>query len=216
MIDQHERIDLLLPWLVSEGLEAEEEERVRRHIANCVACRGQLRELEELSTVIREAPSPSFDADAHLLKIEHRLAEAKAAEGEQASSSRRRSKPLQWLLLGQVAALLLVATLIVLRGRPNATLDGAPQFRTLATSPSEVLAGSLRVRILFSEDITEQGIRELLHLAGGRIVDGPNAVGLFVLELDPNGDEGSSPASRLESLRASDGVRFAEWEGEAP
>ncbi len=218
MIDEHERIDLLLPWHVSGTLEAEESGDVRHHMANCVTCRGQLRELAELSSVVREAPTPSFDTDSHLLDVEHRLAAITTRKGHETKPVLPRSGALRWLLVGQVAALVLMATLLLLRhaDRPGLQPNDTPQFRTLATPPADLVADSPRVRVLFSEGVTEQLIRELLHRAGGRIVDGPSAMGLYVVELDMSAEGDSSLASRLEALRTHDGVRFAELEGPVP
>ena len=214
----HQRIEQLLPWHASDVLDPAEEQEVRLHVANCVTCRGQLRELTELGDVVREAPTPSFDTDAHLLAVEHRLAAMKARRrAPDDSSSARPSAALRWLLASQVAALAVIAVLLVLRtseSPPEGLQPGdRPAFRTLASPPADAPSEQLRVRVLFAEKVTEQQIRELLQAAGGRIVDGPSAVGLYVVELAPETAERTSVIERLAAFRGHEGVRFAELEG---
>jgi hypothetical protein len=110
-----------------------------------------------------------------------------------------------------------------LRGRCNnhpctATTSALPTaqpeagFRTLATPSREVGAQAPRVRVLFSEGTTEQQIRELLHEVDGRIVDGPNDMGLYEIELRASVDGEAPLEARIAVLRARVGVRFAELE----
>ncbi len=213
---EHEQFDLLLPWRVNGTLEIEEHEQIRLHTSNCVTCRSQLRELEELRDAVRKGPVPSFDAAAGFRKLEERLA-GDAAIGPVTGSARFRSLPgaLRWLLLAQAAALVLVAGLFVARRIEQAPVGSEPSapFRTLAAPRPEILGGAPRVRVLFSEGITEQELRELLHEMGGRIVDGPSSLGLFVIELDAGAVDGPSLADRVAALRGHDGVRFAELVG---
>jgi hypothetical protein len=185
---------------------------VESHVANCVACRGQVRELEELRAIVRKAPMPD------LTPVSRSIPDVEPASIRSAADSKPSSAPLRWLLIGQLAALLLVATLLVLRdtGRAPGPAEAAPAFRTLATAPQVAPEGSVRIRVLFDEDLEERRLRQLLYEIGGRIVDGPSASGLYSVELDVGLEDAPSVERRLEALRADERVRFAEVSGARP
>lgn len=216
--DQHERIDQLLPWFVSRTLSDAESAEVRRHAANCVACRGQLRELEELQAVVRDAPLPSLEVSPPV--VERRAAAITEAQWPRLDGEpRENARPLRWAWLSRAAALALMAGLLLFSGdhrREQADLDEAPRFRTLASQPRALSTDGPRVRVLFAESVTERHLRELLHKVGGRIVDGPSAAGLYVVALGPSQDEDLTLEDRLLTLRTDDGVRFVEIEPAAP
>lgn len=68
----------------------------------------------------------------------------------------------------------LAGPMLVDRGEP------AAQYTT-ATGPNEGLAAGPLARVAFVPEASEESIRSLLREAGARIVDGPNALGFYVL-----------------------------------
>lgn len=220
MIDDHLRAEQLLPWHSNGTLRGQEREEVRAHASNCVTCHGQLRWLEELGLTVEEAPTPVFDTEAALASFREYLDSGGTMDAERAPKARwwPPSRPVRWVLLAQVAVLATTIGLLFLQGRSTAPPAAQPRpgFRTLATPGPEVVAAAPRVRVLFSEGTTEQQIRELLHDIGGRIVDGPNDMGLYAIELRASPGDETPLEAKIAVLRARDGVRFAELVGPWP
>jgi len=127
-------------------LAADEEEKVRAHVAECAACRAVVGEYEKLDTLLDDwqpaEPSPWFDA---------RVRAAIAADLSQAQSAR----PLfglawgRWLVPALGLALVLVAALVVWRSYrppvhpatqavPPAVVPQAPQNVANPASPPAV------------------------------------------------------------------------------
>jgi hypothetical protein len=93
------------------GLEPEEEDEVRRHLAFCPSCQGELGELEEVSRALRAAPPPA-DPPVYLKNkiLSVVRAEEQPSSNEELSSSRDfRLKYRRFLLMPSVAAAALVA-----------------------------------------------------------------------------------------------------------
>ncbi len=93
----------------------------------------------------------------------------------------RRAIPAWQAVAGIVFAIFawqLVATsLLVDRSEP-------PQRYTTATGPAGPRDGGARARVAFVPEASEASVRALLREAGARIVDGPNALGFYVLAFD--------------------------------
>src|SRR5689334_127701 len=109
----HQRIQELLPWYANGTLGEAERRTVEEHAAQCERCREEVHACRQLGEAVRqaavEAPTPH---PARLSRLMSRLDEA---EG---STSRARlagllaatPRPVRWVLAGQLAALLLLAT----------------------------------------------------------------------------------------------------------
>jgi hypothetical protein len=154
-------------------------------------------------------------------------------------------RPVRYVLAGQLAALVLLATVVSLGSwRPWHAGGSAPrggsaaQYRTLS-APAEVgatgdaaaagdAAARPRIRVVFTEGATEKQLREVLLRIGGRLIDGPSPLGTYTLETAPAANPSSraragvpqdSPSWVLAYLRAQPIVRFAEpvagWPGTA-
>jgi len=57
--DRHEAIGELLPWYLNDTLEADEHERVERHLQSCAECRDELEELKGLQFAALLEPEAS-------------------------------------------------------------------------------------------------------------------------------------------------------------
>jgi putative zinc finger protein/anti-sigma-K factor RskA len=96
------------------GLESEEETEVRRHLAFCPSCQGELEEFEEVSQALKAAP-PLADVPPYLkdeilsyVRAEELLLPSSSRE-ELPSSRDTRFRNLRFLFLPSVAAAALVA-----------------------------------------------------------------------------------------------------------
>jgi anti-sigma factor RsiW len=212
MTRTHDRVVELLPWLVNETLTRAEEAEVRRHLSNCVTCREQLEQLEELSDTVREAPRLQTNPVAALDSMRQRLEQESEVES---SGMRPRSSPLvRWILLAQAAALVFALGLLLLQR--TASPWPSPPFRTLTESSAPITAGAPRARLMFAESSTEREIRQLLHQVGARVVDGPSEKGVYTVELEVETRDPATIAGRVEALRQDRNVRFVELVSPGP
>jgi len=122
----------------------------------------------------------------------------------------RETMPWMRIALGAQAAMLLVlGTLLlgVFLFRMERTPAPPAVYRTLS-APAAAPTNTNRVLVVFDSRMTEAQMRALLAQVHGRIVDGPNAAGAFLVATDP----GQAELVR-NTLRASPGVEIAELLG---
>lgn len=211
MTEKHQRINELLPWLVNGTLDSAEAEEVRDHVANCVACRAELKRLGELRSAVHAEGHPGVDLERGLQGLRRQVSRDRRPTSGSAAP-RRRWGLVRWVLVGQTAALALAVGLLLAPDHRGAPPSAA--FRTLA-APGPTLAGAgPRLRVLFSEGATEQEIRRLLHEIRGRIVDGPSPMGLYAIELAGDPADSASLEELVDSLRDRPGIRFVELSSE--
>lgn len=190
-------VALLLPWYLNGQLGEAERLEVERHLAACDACCEELTALQSLRANYRElqlaepGPSPSVRA-ALFAQLPPALS----------PSPTRRTRNARWLdaLSGifrpawvQVAVSLLVIT--------QFAVLGSMLYRT----PGEVVTSravarpTTRLRIVFVGTATQEQEVAVLRGIGGRVVDGPDAGGAYLIELAPQPP--AALAQRLKALR---------------
>lgn len=211
MNDHHDNIEALLPWHVNGTLSLEEGEATQGHVANCVTCRGQLNLLGEVAWVVEQAVAPHFDTDLALARARKALhLDRKARKRRGLATLALSSRAIRWVLVAQAAALAVAATLLISQ---RLHVPSSPdEFHGLSTPARSVSTSRPRVRILFSEGATEGQIRTMLHEIGGRIVDGPTAIGLYTIELQQSASAPELLEPLVDALRRRPGIRFAELE----
>ena len=206
----HQRIWELLPWYANGTLGETERRTVEEHAAQCERCREEVQACRQLGEAVRltatEAPTPH---PARLSRLMARLDEADGSSpgARLAGLLTATPKPVRWVLAGQLAALLLLATAWVWTPTPPPPADPA-EFRTLSDSAAVATpAETPRVRVVFTESATERQIRDVLLPIGGQLAGGPSPLGVYTVELP----EGRDPLPVvLQHLRSRPEVSFAE------
>lgn len=208
-----------LPWYVNGTLEGAELAEVERHVANCVACRAELNALRELAALIQSVPELPLSPEASLRSVLARIEGARedqAGLAEEAAPvwrrrigsgpQRRRFPWVRAALLGQAAAILLLAGLLAFP--PERRTDG--EYRTLSAAGRAPADAGARINLVFAPDTTEARMRELVSSVGGQIVAGPTAIGVYTIST-PLAKSGDPSRERLlERLRARPEILFAE------
>lgn len=189
----HAAVDALLPWYVNGTLSGDERAFVAEHVARCDRCRREIDFLRDVFAACASLPTGEA-APARAPQPPVRAAHGSLARNWQATTPWIRG-----LLAAELAAITVLATLLVV------DVPASAPYRTLGTVSRPAATAYDQLAVTFEAAATEADIRGSLHAAGARIVDGPTASGVFVLEV---------PTSRVDEalrmLRAARAVRFAE------
>lgn len=196
----HAAVDALLPFYVNATLQGEELWLVEQHVRTCEKCQ---RELDWLRNIFADLATSSLRSEATCTVVGaqqrfeddriRRRWRTRIQDGLQTSTPWTR-----WLLAAQLAAIVILGTLVATEGRDNAS------YRTLGTpSPSAQLQDSIAV--MFDPSTPESELRQIVYSVGARIVDGPTVTGVFLLEMPKERVE-----EALKTLRAERAVRLAE------
>ena len=78
------------------------------------------------------------------------------------------------------------------------------EYKTMS-APSVTTEDSILINVVFQEQATESEIRELLLKINGRIVDGPNRSGLYIIGLKSRSGSGFSTRSFTEQCICENG-----------
>jgi hypothetical protein len=189
----HETASGLLPWLVNGTLDADERERVERHVRLCIACRAELTEQHALWTLVRRQPTLPVSPEQELARLQRRIMSAPSA-------ARYRRAP---LAAAAVVALASALGLYALSRVEAPELRGEA-YRTL----SQAETPTVLIDVVFA-DISDAEILAVLAESRAEIVAGPSArLGRYTLRLV----EASSPSdvdAVLRRLAGDERVRFA-------
>lgn len=171
--DRHEQCLAALPAFVVGKLSAKESAAVIAHAKTCAECSEELEFARRLHTHFdrkgqRVAPSEDGREQASFDQLWARIVADSPAPVRLVPKARRRA----WV--SSLAAM--AATVLFAAGYIWHAVD-EPQFRTLSESMRSCQA--LHVRVAAQTDASE--VRRLLEGTGARIVDGPDAAGMYTL-----------------------------------
>ena len=180
----HDATRDLLPWYVTDRLDAADTARVETHLVDCPECRADLADERRLARVLAALPVETTPGWAQL----------------RARLTARPPRPagkawIGWAIAAQVLLVLAMATLPA----PSASRAG---YHALGVAPA-VSVGN--VLIAFQPGVSERNFRETLKASHARLVDGPTAADAYLLYV-PGQERGTT----LLSLRRSPWVAVAE------
>jgi anti-sigma factor RsiW len=191
---------LLLPWYVGGTLGDGERLFVEAHLRECAECRSELESVEDVRQRTRAMFGSGLAPSARL----HAEVMARVRESPPTAPTPLQSfaEALQWLLRPKWAPALAALLIVVQAGALGwFVLQGSPQPEVRTRS---VEAAAARIRVVFNPNATEAEIRAALTALGGRIVDGPSADGVYVIELPAV--EPTILSQRLRELRQRPGL----------
>lgn len=218
----HQETWELLPWYINNTLEFSLREQVDQHLEECHACRKELEEQKQLAQAVHQADQLNLSPQQSFAKLMQRIDVSEQTTTTATSPSfsllnylstlwghlQHTPSMARWLLAAQTLAIVLLLGHVMLVSDP--LVDNAANYVTLSNDkPSAMARGHLRV--VFSDNSSEQDIRKLLTGVNARIVDGPSTSGVYTLAVSQ-----SHAASREElvalskQLRSHHTVQFAE------
>jgi hypothetical protein len=218
--EPHERIQALLPWFVTDRLDAAERAEVEAHLSGCVDCRAEERLERRLSAEVAAMP---MDVEQSWARLRARLDrpspyQGRGAGGRLAAAWRgfgrrlrggppRTARPAQgrppwmaWAMAGQAA--LMVALFAMVWPHAGSTPGAGARYHTLGAASSARVGN---VVVMFRPDTPERDLRAAFVADQARLVDGPTAAGAYVLNVPQ-----ARRASALAALRRRAGVVMAE------
>lgn len=177
----HQAVQELLPWFVTNMLDADEAAFVQEHLRTCSQCQSDAECQRRLRAALAQvAPVSGTDAERAFTLLSARL-EAPRRKSFfawlMALRELLRKEPpwVRWVMAIEAAMIASLALLL------------APQDRTLVASyrglgtPGSHAGGNIIVT--FRPGTTEQQLRHILQKSGARIVDGPTVTDAYVLSV---------------------------------
>jgi hypothetical protein len=204
----------LLPWYANGTLSASDRAIVSTHLQECLSCRTELDELVRVGTQIKQAVSAG---SVPLTGLAQAVFSRVRQEAQQGQEEVRRTSPVmtephtlienidRWLRnlfvpqwVPTLVATLLVAQLGILlwtlsQPIPSVDVGGSITSRGLG-SPTA------RLRIEFQPTASMQQIQTLLQNMRGRVVDGPNTDGAYIMEIPAS--DSAAVVQRLQDLQS--------------
>lgn len=197
----HEEVSLILPWYLNGTLDNHELDTVKRHLSECALCTREIAELNFIGSVItesNEALSRTLDMrfedmERNMMDRIDTFEDARAADKRPGAVPARTSAwssvleflegfkfPFQ-IPVGVAALIILQLALII--GLASKLYLGEPEGYVVLSGPGETAANGPVIILSFVDTATEGQIRGALDEIDGRIIDGPKAGGLYVVEL---------------------------------
>jgi hypothetical protein len=212
----HEESWLLLPWLANGGLGGAERTRLEQHVRGCAECAREV-EVQRLwrdaltePERVTHAPGPSFRKLMERIDAQQppRIAAA-LTTGARAARGRAAWRPPGLAWAASFVLCVGLGTVAVTAYRWSEPLYGT---RSLNTAPAPGV-----LHIAFERSVTVGEAERLLISAGARVVEGPDASGVFgVAPVAASGD-GAAALRLAERLRSEPEVRWVEpLAGERP
>lgn len=220
----HEEINLLLPWYLNGTLESEEKEVVTKHLSNCSLCHMEIEELKMLRGTIMEANEaqnemlsvPVERMEMNILDRIDSIEESTYQETQRVPITESESlwTKVQGLLDGismpalspvGMAALFVIQFAIII-GLASTLLFNEPEYEVLSVNTQTAQDLGPTIMISFKDSVTEKEIRNLLSSIDGRIIDGPKAGGLYVVELPKEFNSQNNIESEIEKLKSNTDV----------
>ena len=212
--DAHDDVDQLLPWYVSDSLNADERARVDAHLAECAPCRAALADEAALRNAYRALPdiaAPSDMASAWTAMQARLAPHPSPAQPKRAVSAWRRGTTRRSFLsptarrvatfaAAQAAVILLVVAVASPMLQSLSPLSDRYRGLSAAASPA-----TGNVVAMFRPETSESTMRATLRRVGATIVDGPTAADAYVLRVAPG-----KRTATVKALRAQPSVLLAE------
>jgi anti-sigma factor RsiW len=203
--DEHQKVQMLLPWRLTGRLDAADDALVSRHLEVCRDCRAELAAEQLLRREFVELP---FAGD-----------EAWAKMGEAVRAEKRKARPAAWVarlidrlregfspgwaplvMAGQAVVLVIVGAVAL---RPALTpAPASPQYAALGAAPS---AHAANLALILKPETSTGQMRADLAAIGGRVVDGPSEASVFLVEV-----KGAGRDAALKYLKGRPEVVMAE------
>jgi len=192
----------LLPWYANGTLSDTERHRVAEHLNTCATCRAELEELiglkADLMEIYASQPGPSAKTAQSILNaVAQETAARRSAQSGSDSFVDGIDQWIRFLFMPRWVPTLAATILVAQGGILLWTSIPATQQEQVTTRGLN--APTARLNVMFQAAATADQIQSILQTVRGRIVDGPNPNGLYIIEILATDTETSR--KKLELLR---------------
>ena len=199
----HEQAVELLPWLVNGTLDAQERQVVFEHAHACVICRRELSNLHQLQESFSDASNTVLIPEPDMRKINARIdALVDRQNWVRTQLSRLREifdSPWRIGFVAQTVVLIVLTTVLFWPEREGV------EFRVLMQDVT-IPDGSY-VRVVFTPDLQQAQITNLLDKFDLTIVEGPSERGIYTLGFS---DAAEANDGLVQSLQDDPNILFAQ------
>ena len=165
---------VLLPWHVTNTLDAEDQDAVEAHLSLCADCRGALAEEQMLRAAIVGLP---LDSEVAWIRFrETRLDVPPRRTVRRWLRNNVVKRPGRVVAFAAMQAAVILSVVGLTTANPIITDD----YRVLSSAASDTPNGNAIV--MFRPDTTEAEMRRLLAGAQAKIVGGPTATDSYILQ----------------------------------
>lgn len=217
--DSHQQMALLLPWYANQSLSGQECKAMENHLATCLLCKRELRQLEKLGLAVKQDTRFDSAANASFSRLKQRI---HADQGKVSTLARDTSDATRILpkyrqprfmsrgnqRVWAIAAMLLLAVAIPLHQMKPDGATAASQFITLSDGRSETLKAN-EIRVVFTDALADADRAQVVAGIDGKISGKPSLQGVYTIDLAPDMDK-SQILAKIDQLRKDKRVIFAE------
>ena len=206
-INQHQELQLLLPWYVNESLGEVERLQVEEHIHGCLLCNRELVALRKLQVAVNQTSILQMAAEVSFASVCEKM-QLMASEGvclipslqEPALNSMGRSvnrrtgfsdkavkRPRRLLRFSDTptkrfaiaASMLVVLGVQTMQLKQSSITEG---YYTLSAAKPESVTG-VKLRVVFANTVKDADINLLIEEIHGQRVEGTNSMGALTVKL---------------------------------
>ncbi|HYM43831.1 MAG TPA: zf-HC2 domain-containing protein [Steroidobacteraceae bacterium] len=209
----HEECWLMLPWLANGRLDAAERARLEQHVRGCAECARELQLERGWCDALTEPERITYTPGPAFRKLMERIEEApEAGAGAPATPAARAARThAAWRPPGFAWAASFVLTLALGALGATAYRWSQPLYATLTSAP---VAAPGVLHVAFERSLPIGDAEQLLLSAGARVVEGPDASGVFGVAPVAAPGTTQAPDARLRALaqrlRSDPEVRWVE------
>ena len=235
--DPHGHCAELIPWLVNGTASGAAAAAARAHLAECPACQADYAAQARICEATRAESPVLFAAEASLQKLMTRIeatergawddipeAPVSSRDGATATGTgtahdlpatarpavrSRAARHVQWLAAAVVIEAVGLGIVAWLWHAGTTNRSEQSSYLVLGDPEPDYGRGA-HVRVVFEPGLTLSDMRKILHGVGAHIVDGPTEANVYTLGFAKPVESANELSARLETLRASPSVRFAE------
>ncbi|QWF72284.1 hypothetical protein KEF85_07510 [Methylomonas paludis] len=214
---QHQQIQLLLPWYVNQSLVGHEQRQVETHLRNCLLCRKELLRLQQLSVAINEPADLKVAAEISFTDLRTKMRNKPAGRQSQISAilARFKSLPTNSADTSQrnrthscnfaiAATVLLIFMPLVWKWWWRQSVNN---YYTLS---AQIPASATdKLHVVFTQAASAAQIDALLAQTQLHRVEGPNSIGVYTLELNQT-ENNRNMTNTIEFLRRQTLIILAE------
>lgn len=198
---RNEEIGLLLPWLANGRLQPPDRIRVEAHVRECEHCARDASVQRLMCDALTEPDRVSYAPGPSFRKLMSRIDGRSPAPREERRTSRLRAFPIAAHAAWRPPGLAWAASFLLVTGFAAiaaTTYHWSQPRYTTHFAPAHVTPNVVHIAFVPSVSVGET--EALLRSAGARVVEGPDATGVF--GVSPASTAGTSTAQASAQLRA--------------